>query len=229
MKNPFKFFSRTDWIIYTLSIAIILLSNIFAREIDYFKVIATIIGATSLIFIAKGHFLGQIIMLVFAVFYSILSYINGYYGEIIISAGLTLPLSISSIYTWVKNPYNKGENVVKSYRLNLKDVINTILISLVVLISGFFVLRALNTNDLFVSTISLGTSFVASYLMFRRNSFYAVAFMLNDLVLIVLWSLASVNDITNLSVVFCFAMFLINDLYAFISWKIRERQQYKNE
>lgn len=229
MKNPFKFFSRSDWIIYTLSIAIILLSNIFAREIDYFKVIATIIGATSLIFIAKGHFLGQIIMIVFAVFYSILSYINGYYGEIIISAGLTLPLSISSIYTWVKNPYKKGENVVKSYRLNSKDVITTILISLVVLIGGFFVLRALNTNDLFVSTISLGTSFVASYLMFRRNSFYAIAFMFNDIVLIVLWSLASVGDITNLSVVSCFVMFLINDLYAFVSWKMREKRQYKNE
>ena len=94
MKNPFKTFTYKDWTIYLLSIVIILSSSFFASEIDYFKMGATIIGATSLIFIAKGHFFGQIIMILFATCYSILSYINGYYGEIIISAGLTLPLAI---------------------------------------------------------------------------------------------------------------------------------------
>lgn len=229
MKNPFKTFTYKDWTIYLLSIAIILLSSLFAKEIDYFKMVATIIGATSLIFIAKGHFLGQVIMIVFATCYSILSYLNGYYGEIIISAGLTLPLAISSIFTWLKNPYKKGENVVKTYKLTKKDVLFTILVAAAVVSAGYFVLRALGTSNLMVSTISLGTSFVASYLMFRRNSFYAVVFMLNDIVLIVLWSLASINDVTNLSVVFCFAMFFMNDLYAFISWKIREKRQYRNE
>jgi len=227
MKNPFKIFTLRDWLIYLISIVIILASNLFSKEIDYFKMVATFIGATSLIFIAKGHFLGQIIMVVFATFYSILSYFNGYYGEIIISTGLTLPLAISSIFTWIKNPYKKGENVVKVYRLTKKDIFITIIVALVVVCGGFFVLRALNTNNLIVSSISLGTSFVASYLMFRRNSFYAVVFMLNDIVLIVLWSLASVNDVTNLSIVSCFSMFFMNDLYAFISWKIREKKQRK--
>ena len=69
------------------------------------------------------------------------------------------------------------------------------------------------------------TSFVASYLMVRRISYYAIAFMCNDVVLIVLWILASFDDLSYLSMVACFLTFLVNDLYAFTRWKLREKKQ----
>ncbi|MDD4415074.1 MAG: nicotinamide mononucleotide transporter, partial [Oscillospiraceae bacterium] len=69
------------------------------------------------------------------------------------------------------------------------------------------------------------TSFLAVYLTFRRSPHYALAYAANDIVLIVLWVLASMSDITYLSVVICFAMFLVNDIYGFINWsKMHKRQ-----
>ena len=100
-----------------------------------------------------------------------------------------------------------------------------LLLTSVVTCVFYFVLRALDTPNIVVSTISIATSFSASYLMLRRISYYAVAFALNDIVLIVLWSLSSLTDLSSLSMVACFSMFLINDLYAFFRWKVREKQQ----
>ena len=101
--------------------------------------------------------------------------------------------------------------------------------TLLVTLGFYFLLKALQTPNLAVSTISIATSFAASYLMLRRISYYAIAYALNDVVLIVLWMIASVNNLANLTMVACFLMFLLNDLYAFIRWKIREKEQAKSK
>lgn len=49
--------------------------------------------------------------------------------------------------------------------------------------------------------------------------YYAVAYAANDAVLIILWTLAAFDNIAYISVIICFVVFLINDLYGFISWK----------
>ena len=91
----------------------------------------------------------------------------------------------------------------------------------------YFLLKALNTSELVVSTISLVTSVVASYLLIRRSSYYAIGFVLNDIVLIVLWGLASAKDIALLPQAICFAAFLLNDAYGFVRWKMEEKKQTK--
>ena len=52
-----------------------------------------------------------------------------------------------------------------------------------------------------------------------------MAYAANDVVLIVLWTLAAVEDISYLSVIICFVMFLVNALYGFVSWKRMEKRQ----
>ena len=61
--------------------------------------------------------------------------------------------------------------------------------------------------------------------MLYRNSYYALAYAANDVVLITLWVLASMEDLSYLPMILCFSMFFINDLYGFASWKLRERTQ----
>jgi nicotinamide riboside transporter PnuC len=75
------------------------------------------------------------------------------------------------------------------------------------------------------STISITTSFIAAYLTFRRSPYFALAYASNDIVLIVLWVLASFKDISYISVVICFAVFLFNDLYGFYNWQRLEKTQ----
>ena len=75
------------------------------------------------------------------------------------------------------------------------------------------------------STVSIATRFLAVYLTFRRSPYFALAYAANDVVLIVLWTLAALEDISYISVIICFAMFLVNDLYGYISWKRMEKRQ----
>ena len=76
-----------------------------------------------------------------------------------------------------------------------------------------------------MSTISVATSFGALSLLVLRSPYYAVVFALNDVVLIVLWTLEVVRDIAFLPMVVCFVMFLCNDIYGFCNWiRIRRRQ-----
>ena len=142
---------------------------------------------------------------------------------------MTAPIAAMSVVSWLKNPYQKGKNEVKIRRLDAKDIIICALMTVSVTVIFFFVLRALNTPNLLVSTVSITTSFLASYLMFMRNSYYAVAYAANDVVLVVLWVFATVEDIVYLPMVACFGIFLVNDIYGFLSWKKREKKQGLNK
>jgi hypothetical protein len=70
------------------------------------------------------------------------------------------------------------------------------------------------------------TTFLAVYLTFRRSPYFALAYAANDVILIALWILAAREDISYLSVIICFVMFLVNDLYGFVSWKRMEMRQH---
>jgi len=93
----------------------------------------------------------------------------------------------------------------------------------------YYILAYFNTANLILSTISVTTSFIAVYLTFRRSAFYAIGYAANDIVLIILWILATISDISYLSVAICFVLFLINDIYGFINWsRIQKRQESDN-
>lgn len=84
----------------------------------------------------------------------------------------------------------------------------------------------MNTANLAVSTFSVLTSFVAVWLTMRRSPLYALAYALNDIVLIVLWSFAAAESIEYISMVVCFVVFLVNDIYGFFNWcRLRRRQK----
>ena len=67
------------------------------------------------------------------------------------------------------------------------------------------------------------------YLTYKRSPYYALAYAANDLVLIVLWTLASLENRSYISVVVCFAAFFLNDLYGFANWQKRHFEQIEKK
>ena len=188
------------------------LSYFFSGSGDMLNLIASLIGVTALIFVAKGLVLGQLLTVVFSVFYGIISVLFSYYGEMITYLFMTTPMAIVAAVEWIKNPY-KDTQEVKVHKVTKKQLAVMWLLALLVTVLFYFILKALNTANLFFSTVSITTSFVASYLTFLRSPYYAIGYSANDVVLIILWILASVEDISYLPMVACFIMFLFNDLY----------------
>ncbi len=69
---------------------------------------------------------------------------------------------------------------------------------------------------------------IGQLLTVLRSPYYALCYAVNDIVLIVLWVLATIIEIGYLPMVICFMIFLINDLYGFANWKrMKTRQDNK--
>ena len=222
--NPFKTLSSFEWGLWILSLAVVTVSFLIMPNKDYLTLTASLIGVSALIFVSKGHVFGQILTVIFAVFYSIVSVIFNYYGELITYAYMTAPMAVISIISWIRHPHKKTRSV-EIHRVTSKQVLVMLVISSAVTVGFYFILRALNTSNLIISTVSVFTSFLAVYLTFLRSPFYALAYGANDIVLIVLWALATQNNSSYAPMIVCFAMFLINDLYGFVNWRRIEKIQ----
>lgn len=229
LKRLINYFSKIEIALWCSSIALIIVSfYIFDRE-NYLTLMASLIGVTSLIFNAKGNPLGQFLIVIFSLLYGIISFTFAYYGEMITYLGMTMPMAVFAFISWVRNPYNGNKAEVQINYIGRKETIFMWVITGIVTVGFYFVLENFHTANIIPSTISVTTSFLAVYLTFRRSSYYAIAYAANDIVLIVLWLLASIEDIRYISVVVCFIAFSINDIYGFLSWKKMEKRQAVNE
>ena len=219
------YFSKNDITLWLSSVIVILSSFcLFDRE-SYLTLWASLIGVTSLIFNAKGNPFGQLLMVVFSLLYGIISYTFSYYGEMITYLGMTMTMAVFSLIAWLRNPYNGNKAEVRVNSISRKEAVFMWVITGLVTLVFYYILNFFNTANIVPSTLSVTTSFLAVYLTFRRSPYFAVAYAANDIILIVLWVLASTYDIRYISVVVCFVAFFINDIYGYISWqKMKIRQ-----
>jgi len=186
---------------------------------------ASLIGVTSLILSAKGNPAGQLLMIVFSLLYGVISFTFQYYGEMITYLGMTMPMAVFALISWLRNPYNGNRAEVKVNTIGKMETLLMWVLTAGITVLFYFVLKYFETANIVPSTISVTTSFLAVYLTFRRSPYFAVAYAANDVVLIVLWIMASMHDTRYISVVVCFAAFFVNDIYGYISWqrmKIRQ-------
>ena len=225
MKNLTRYFSKEEQILWISSVILIVLSFcIFDRE-NYMTLAASIIGVTSLIFNAKGNPFGQLLMVIFSLLYGIISYSFSYYGEMVTYLGMTMPMAVFALVAWLRNPYNGNKAEVAVNRISLVECIFMWALTVIVTVVFYYILEFFGTANIVPSTLSVTTSFVAVYLTFRRSAYFAVAYAANDLILILLWVLASLQDVRYVSVVVCFVAFFANDVYGFWSWRKMEKRQ----
>ena len=140
-----------------------------------------------------------------------------------------MPMALFALVSWLRNPYNGKRSEVKVNTIHRKEILGMWIGTVAVTILFYFILEYFHTANIVPSTLSVTTSFVAVYLTFRRSPYFALAYAANDIVLIVLWVMASLNDAKYVSVVVCFVAFLVNDIYGYISWKKMKSRQERNE
>ena len=187
--------------------------------------ITGLFGLSCVMFTAKGKVLGIFLTWGMIVFYSILSYKNKYYGEVFINIFMMFPMTIISLVAWLKN---LGKDyVVKVNSITKKEIIIVGSVAAAAFVVFYFVLRALGTSQLIFSTISIVTSVLATYFQSRRSKYGFLSFLFNDVVLCVLWLLATLKDVKNISMLTAVALYVLCDIYGFISWGVMQKRQKK--
>lgn len=223
MKNPLKYLNKIDVTIWTCSLLAILVTY-FIFGGNALSLGSSLIGVTTLIFMAKGVVFAQVLTIIFSFCYGVVSLTFRYYGEMITYVFMAMPMAILSLISWLKHPY-KDTKVVEVQTPSKKTILSLFLLSIIVTAIFYFLLKLLNTPNLIVSTVSITTSFIAAGFSYLRSPYYAIAYCFNDVILIILWIFASFSDISYVPLVTCFTVFLFNDLYGFFSWnKIKNSQ-----
>lgn len=225
VKSLLAYFSFSERLLWSCSVLFILVSFWLFGGQDWLTLTVSLIGATSLLFIAKGNPVGQLLTVVFSLLYGYISLTFRYYGEMITYLGMTAPMAVAALVSWLRHPYKGDRAQVQVNRLAAKEPGLLALLTAAVTGVFYFILAAFGTANLLPSTLSVATSFAAVYLTCRRSPWYALAYAANDVVLVCLWVLAAMENPGYISVAVCFVMFLANDIYGFISWRRMGQRQ----
>ncbi len=219
------YFSVGELILWALSAIFIIVSFFVFDRGGYLSLAASLVGVTALIFCAKGNPFGQVLIIIFSILYGIISYSFAYYGEMLTYLGMSAPMAVFALISWLKHPYRGKRSEVEVHTLRARELVLMCVLSAAVTVVFYFVLKKFGTSNIIPSTFSVTTSFAAVYLTLKRSAYYAAAYALNDVVLIILWVLASFENASYISVAVCFAAFLVNDLYGFINWRRMWKRQ----
>lgn len=222
----FKEWTKFEKILLFGSIILVALIGIIFKA-DVLTTICSIVGIITALLLAKGKNLGQLFGILITILYSIVSFNNKFYGEVLIYLVLMLPMYIIGIVSWVKHQ-NKDTNTVDVNKINKNEWLLVSVIAIIVFIGIYFLLKSFNTNELVVSTISVVASLFAIYLQIRRSRFSFYFYIINDLILMVLWGIPVIlGNILVLPMVFNPIINLINDSYGVYNWKRLEQKQKK--
>lgn len=228
--NPFSTLTRTEWLLWCGSLLLITITLLLTGKCDPMVLLALLIGATALIFVSKGDPLGQALSILFALVYAVISFRMRYWGEMITYLGMTAPMALASLITWLRHPFAEDKAEVQVAGISAKARVCLPILTLGVTALFYFILRAFHTPQLAWSTVSIATSFSACALTFLRSPYYALAYAANDMVLMILWYCAALQDPAYYPMIVCFGIFLANDVYGFINWRrIRQRQMQSSE
>lgn len=227
MKNLFKNWNLFEILFLFIGITLeVILFAVFKSA--WYEILYSLTYFFTALLMAKGKFFCYIIGIVSIVFYCLTSYYQNYYGEMIISVTMTLPLMVFGLISWKKNE-DKRSNVVIIQKLNRIEITLLLMSQFGAFWGYYFLLKAFNTANLLLSSFSIAISFIASYLTFRRNALGFIAFIINDTILIALWGTPLIEgNVSILSVLICPCLLLINDIYGYINWRKINRQQRKN-
>ncbi len=230
LENPLKKLTKAEWALWISSLVAVSASaavsfSLFPESIDWLTLAASLVGVTSLVFLAKADIWGQILSIAFNVTYALAALNNRFFGETILYFCLHLPTAVCTLIVWIRNRFRKEDTVIKIAKTSPVKTLIVCLLGAGVTTGAYFLLRYLNTDSLALSTVSVFTSFVAISLMVLRSPYYALVYAANDIVLISLWTVSAVSAPANAVMVACFVAYLANDLYALYNWRRIRRNQ----
>lgn len=223
----FKDWTLFEKVLLIGSIAIVSVSGIIFNS-DLLTITCSVVGIITALLLAKGKSLGQIFGLLITILYSIVSFKNGFYGEVLIYLLIMLPMYVMGIISWVRNQ-NEKTNTVEVNEIKSKEWILVSISSVICFVAIYYLLRYFNTNELFISSLSVVDSLFAVYLQVRRSKYTFYFYVINDFILITLWGIPIVNgNLALIAMLLNPVINLVNDIYGIISWKRLEKIQKTN-
>lgn len=222
MNKILKDWNRFEKTLLFVSIILITISGIINNS-EILTIITSFLMVLCALTQAKGKVISQFIGVIAIILYSIIAFQNQYYGEVIIYILVLLPMYLVGIYSWITNK-NEDTNTVNQNDLSKKEWIILSVIDILLFGILYYVLRYFNTSQLVVSTLSMLASLMANYLIVRRNKYSFLFYIINDLILVILWGIPVLKgDFALIPILIDPVLLLINDSYGWKNWNKNEK------
>jgi len=189
-------------------------------------IINSLISIISVFLITKGNYLGNVLQIVYSLIYSYIAFINQYYGEVIFFILVNLPIYICSTIFWLKNR-NVETNEIRINTIKLKEYLLLFIVGVVGYVVLFFLLKSLNTANIYLGTLSLIIGSIAGYLSMRRCEYNFIVYILLNVIGIMLWFSVVISDISNLPTMLIYIINLFMNISGIINWKRLKIMQTK--
>jgi len=186
------------------------------------------IGASSITMIAsllfaKARIEGYLLSLIGMILFGMVAFDNRLFGEVGVLLFFGLPAMIAGFISWSK-ALKKGEDnkpaKIQIRKTSSKEILILALICGIMGIGLYFLLAAINTNLLLLSTISVVCTVFGTILMVRRSHLGTFGFALNDISNIMLWlMIVLMGDSTAIVMIVQPILLLVNNTYGIFEWR----------
>lgn len=215
--NKIEWFMIISVIIFTTYFFIIDKTNSLTYLI--INSIAAISGIICVVLCAKGKKSQYVWGLFNIVGYIIISYINKYYGEVMLNALYYLPSQFIGYYLWNKNS-NKETNTVKGKKMDLKKTVLVVIVCAIGIFLYKLCLDYLGGTNTTLDSASTVISLFANVLMLMRYREQWILWIIIDVITVIMWLL--VKDYIMVTMWF---VYLINAFYGYYNWsKLYEKE-----
>lgn len=209
-------------------ISVVSTSIIFGSH--WLIIVNSVLGILCVFTQAKGKVATQFIGVVWFCFYITLATQQQYYGEAILYGTIMIPMYIYGIIHWLSHRDKKDNVVIVRNNLPANEWLFMFIGLIIVSVGVFLLLRALNTAQLWLSTIAFCTMLPCVYLLIRRCKWNQLFFLVNDVVLFFLWQILVFKGNLSFLPIMCYQICqIIYDAYGFIEWIKLEKKQKTND
>lgn len=223
----FKGFSLYDILYITFSFFSITIVSIVFKS-DALAIIYSFTAIIGMFLLSKGYNLGYVFILAYMIVYAIEAYLTGLYGEAILYGFILMLMQIYAIIKSFRRKNNGGS--IQITRLKVWQYVVAIVVILALGFGVYFVLQALGTKYLIISTIAFMVALYANFLRVIGDLNCSIGFIVLDIVMIVLWLMPLFHGEPNGSSLITFAVtsliYIANDIYTYINWfKLYKKQK----
>lgn len=219
-----KGYTWVDLIVVTGVVVAILVVSILTMA-EWYIVVNSVLACLCVFTQAKGKVITQFIGITWSVFYIYTAITQNLWGEVILNLGVIVPMYVYGIINWMKHK-QQDDNIVKIAELSKKELTILGCSYIPIFIVVYFLLQALNTAQLLMSTFSFTLLVPAMYLLMRRSKYNNYVFLLQDIVYLILWICVVMQSGDNyLCIVISNIIQIVFDIYAIIEWSKLEKKQ----
>ena len=206
-------------ILLILGIIVLFFTSIIFK-VNFIAFMCSFIALLTAFFISKGKAYGNIFGIFLVILYSLVSYDNRLFGEVIIYLFVMLPLYIYSTIQWYSN-LRKENNTVIAYDISELEWAFLSASEVLLFTIVYVLLQKLNTSQLLLSTFSFVSLIYTVYLGARRNKYSFLWYLINDIVLFLIWNYVIIlnKSLDYFPIVVSTLISCIYDIYGFVWWK----------